>query len=70
MRIPTRTKPEKAFSVEEIEGKVSSLLATLRGKAPATVITVRNGRFELPDGEKPVVSLSELYARVGFPRNG
>ena len=67
VRILTRPKPEKAFSVEELEGNLSSLLATLRGRAPATVVTVRNGRLELSDGDKPIVSLSELNARVGFP---
>ena len=67
VRIPPRPKPEKAFSVEEFEGNLSSLLATLRGRAPATVVTVRNGRLELSDGEKPIVSLRELNARVGFP---
>ena len=67
VRIPPRPKPEKAFSVEEFEGNLSSLLATLRGRAPATVVTVRNGRLELSDGEKPIVSLRELDARVGFP---
>ena len=67
MRIPPRPKPEKAFSVEEFEGNLSSLLATLRGRAPATVVTVRNGRLELSDGERPIVSLRELNARVGFP---
>ena len=55
VRIPPRAKPEKAFSVEEFEGNLSSLLATLRGRAPATVVTVRNGRIELSDGEKPIV---------------
>ena len=67
VRIPPRPKPDKAFSVEEFEGTLSSLLATLRGRAPATVVTVRNGRLELSDGEKPIVSLRELNARVGFP---
>ena len=67
VRIPPRPKPEKAFSVEEFEGNLSSLLAALRGRAPATVVTVRNGRLELSDEEKPIVSLRELNARVGFP---
>jgi hypothetical protein len=67
VRIPARPKPEKAFSVEEFEGNLSSLLATLRGSAPATVVTVRNGRLELSDGDRPIVSVSELNARVGFP---
>ena len=67
VRIPTRPKTEKAFSVEEFEGNLSSLLATLRGRAPATVVTVRNGRLELSDGDGPIVSLRELNARAGFP---
>ena len=67
VRIPPRSKPEKPFSVEEFEGNLSSLLATLRRRAPATVVTVRNGRLELSDGDRPIVSLRELNARVGFP---
>lgn len=68
VRIPTRPKPGKPFSVEELEGTLSSLLTTLRRRAPATVVTVRNGRLDLSsDEEKPIVSLSELNARVGLP---
>jgi len=67
VRIPPRAIPEKAFSLEEFEGNLSSLLATLRGRAPATVVTVRNGRLELSDKDGPIVSLRELNARVGFP---
>jgi hypothetical protein len=67
VRVPPRQKPEKAFSVEEFEGNLSALLATLRGSAPATVVAVRNGRLELSDGDGPIVSLRELNARIGFP---
>jgi len=67
VRIPPGPKPEKAFSLEEFERNFTSLLATLRKKAPATVVTVRNGRIELSDGDGPIVSLRELDARVGFP---
>jgi len=67
VRIPSGPKPEKAFSLEEFEGTLFSLLSTLRGRAPATVVTVRNGRLELSDADGPIVSLSELNARVGFP---
>jgi len=67
VRIPTRPKPEKALSAEEVEGTLASLLATLRRSAPATVVTVRNGRLELSDGDGPIVSLHALDARVGLP---
>ncbi len=67
VRIPPRAKPEKAFSLEEFEGNLSSLLDTLRRSAPAMVVTVRNGRLEISDGDGPIVSLRELNARVGFP---
>jgi hypothetical protein len=67
VRIPSGPKPEKAFSLEEFEGTLSSLLARLRRSAPASVVTVRNGRLELSDGDGPIVSLRELNARVGFP---
>lgn len=67
VRIPSRPKPGKAFSLEEFEGNLSSLLDTLRRSAPASVVTVRNGRIELSDGDGPIVSLREVNARIGFP---
>ena len=67
VRIPPRPETDKAFSLEEFEENLSSLLATLRESAPATVVTVRNGRLELSDGDGPIVSLRELNARFGFP---
>ena len=67
VRIPPRSKPETTLSVEEFEGTLSSLLSTLQGRAPATVATVRNGRLELSDADGPIVSLTELNARAGFP---
>jgi hypothetical protein len=67
VRIPPRPKAGKAFSMVEFEGILSALLATLRQAAPGTVVTVRNGRLDLSDGEKPIVSLTELNARGGFP---
>ena len=67
VRIPPRAKPEKAFSLEEVEGNLASLLTTLQRSAPAAVVTVRNGRIELSDGDGPIVSLRDLNARVGLP---
>ena len=67
VRIPPKATPEKSFSLEEFEGTLSSLLATLRRSAPALVVTVRNGRLELSDGGGPIVSLHALNARVGLP---
>ncbi|MBP2688090.1 MAG: rane protein-like [Deltaproteobacteria bacterium] len=67
VRIPPRPKAGKAFSMVEFEGNLSALLDTLRQAAPGTVVTVGNGRLDLSDGEKPIVSLTELNARVGFP---
>jgi len=67
VRLPAKEKKEKPVSLEEIEEKVSSLLASLRQGTPGTVVTIRNGRLELSDGDGPIVSLRELEARIGLP---
>ncbi|MBP2686256.1 MAG: rane protein-like, partial [Deltaproteobacteria bacterium] len=67
VRIPAGPKPEKAFSAEELEGKLASFLAALERNSPATVVSMRNGRVELSDPDGPIVSLRGLNARVGFP---
>ena len=67
VRIPEREKKEKPLSLEEIEGKVSSLLAQLGTHAPSRTITVRDGRLDLFLGERPLLSLHDLQAGVVFP---
>jgi hypothetical protein len=67
VRIPEGRKPGKAFSVEAFEGNLSSLLGAVQESLPGTIVTVRNGRLDLSDGDGPIVSLSELNARVGLP---
>ncbi len=67
IRIPEREKKEKPLSLEEVEGKVSSLLAQLEGRARGATVTVRDGRLDLFAGERPLLSLHGLQAGVVFP---
>jgi len=67
VRLPAKEKKENPVSLEEIEKGFSSLLASLRQGMPGTVVTIRNGRLELSDGDGPIVSLRELEARIGLP---
>jgi len=67
VRLPAKEKKEKPVSLEEIEKGLSSLLASLRQRMPGTVVTIRNARLELSDGDGPIVSLRELEARIALP---
>ncbi|MHB1024116.1 MAG: hypothetical protein ACYC24_00240 [Desulfobacteria bacterium] len=64
VRIPEREKPP---SLDEIGEKISSLLAQLGVRAPGATVTVRDGRLDLSEGERPLLSLRDLQARVAFP---
>ncbi|MGZ8463193.1 MAG: hypothetical protein ACXWWT_10160, partial [Candidatus Deferrimicrobiaceae bacterium] len=64
VRLPAKEKP---VSLEVIEKGLSSLLASLRQRMPGTVVTIRNGRLELSDGDGPIVSLRDLEAGIGLP---
>ena len=67
VRIPEREKTEKPLSPEEVGEKISSLLAQLGTRAPGGTVTVRDGRLDLSDGERPLLSLRDLQAVVTFP---
>ena len=67
VRIPEREQKEKPLSREEIEEKLSSLLAELGVRAPGATVTVRDGRLDLFQGERPLLSLRDLQAVVAFP---
>ena len=67
LRIPEREQKEKPLSREEIEEKLSSLLAELGMRAPGATVTVRDGRLDLFQGERPLLSLRDLQAVVAFP---
>ena len=67
VRIPEREKKEKPLSLEEIGEKISSLLAQFGVRAPGATVTVRDGRLDLSEGERPLLSLRDLQAVVAFP---
>ena len=67
VRIPEREQKEKPLSREEIEEKLSSLLSELGIRAPGATVTVRDGRLDLFQGERPLLSLRDLQAVVTFP---
>lgn len=66
-RIPERETKEKPLSLDEIEEKISSLLAQLGMRAPGATVTVRDGRLDLSEGDRPLLSLRNLQAVVAFP---
>ena len=67
VRIPEGEKTEKPLSLEEIEEKISSLLARLEARVPGATVTVRDGRLDLSEGDRPLLSLRDLQAGVAFP---
>ena len=67
VRIPEREKKEKPLSREEIGEKLSSLLVQLGMRAPGATVAVRDGRLDLSEGERPLLSLRDLQAGVAFP---
>jgi hypothetical protein len=67
VRLPAKEKKEKPVPLEDIEKDLATLLATLKQRMPGTVVTVRNARLELSDGDGPIVSLRELEARIALP---
>jgi len=67
VRIPERGKEEKPLSPAEIEEKISSLLGQLGERVPGATVTVRDGRLDLSEGERHLVSLRNLQAVVAFP---
>ena len=70
VRIPEREKKGKPLSLEEIRETISSLLAQLAVRAPGATVTIRDGRLDLSDGERPLLSLRNLQAGVAFPDIG
>lgn len=66
VRISGGQKPDKTFIVEAFEENLSSLLRAVQESWAGTIVTVRNGRLDLSDGNGSIVSLRELNARVGL----
>jgi hypothetical protein len=67
VRIPEREKKGKPLSLEEIGETISSLLAQLAVRAPDATVTLRDGRLDVSDGERLLLSLRNLQAGVAFP---
>ncbi|HEX9190895.1 MAG TPA: AsmA-like C-terminal domain-containing protein [Candidatus Deferrimicrobiaceae bacterium] len=67
VRLPAKEETAKPVSLEEVEKSLSSLLETLRQRMPGTVVTIRNARLELSDGDGPIVTLREAGARLALP---
>lgn len=67
VRIPEREGKEKPLSPDEIGEKLSSLLTELGMRAPEATVTVRDGRLDLSEGDRPLLSLRDLQAGVAFP---
>lgn len=67
VRIPEREQKEKPVSLDEIGETISTLLAQLGVRGPGATVTARDGRLDLSEGDRPLLSLRDLQAVVVFP---
>ena len=58
---------EERFNIDEIEGQIRSLLASMASTIPGMVLTVRGGSAEVRIGDRPPVVISSLDARLVAP---
>jgi AsmA-like C-terminal region len=58
---------EEPFDVDEIEGKIRSILAALALEIPGLLLTVRNGSAEIKIGDRPAVIFTDLDGRLRAP---
>ena len=58
---------EEPFDVDEIEGKIRSILAALASEIPGLLVTVRNGSAEIKIGDRPAVIFTDFDGRLRAP---
>jgi hypothetical protein len=58
---------EEPFDVDEIEGKIRSILAALALETPGLLLTVRNGSAEIKIGDRPAVIFTDFDGRLRAP---
>ncbi|HXV78842.1 MAG TPA: AsmA-like C-terminal region-containing protein [Candidatus Binatia bacterium] len=58
---------EEPLNLDELEGQIRSLIASLTAEIPGMVVTVRGGSVEVKVGNRPPVVISELDGRLVAP---
>jgi len=58
---------EEPFNIDEMEGKIRSLLAALASEIPGMVLTVRDGSAEIRIGDRPPVVITDLGGHLRAP---
>ena len=58
---------EEPFNIDEIEGKIRSILAALATEIPGIVVTVRDGSAEIKIGDRPAVIFTDFDGRLRAP---
>src|SRR5262245_55655858 len=58
---------EEPFNVDEIEGQIRSLLASMAAQVPGLILSVRRGSAEIKIGDRPPVAITGLDGRLVAP---
>ena len=58
---------EEPLNIDEIEGKIRALLASLAANIPGIVVTVKGGSVEIRIGDRPPVMINDLDGRLVAP---
>src|SRR5215510_6396353 len=58
---------EEPFNIDEIEGQIRSLLASMAAQIPGLILSVRGGSAEIKIGERPPVVITGLDGRLVAP---
>src|SRR5262245_26087466 len=58
---------EEPFNIDEIEGQIRSLLASMAAQIPRMILSVRGGSAEIKIGDKPPVVITGLDGRLVAP---
>jgi len=58
---------EEPFNIDEIEGKIRTLVASFATEIPGMIVGVRSGSVEIRIGDRPPVVIKELEGRLVAP---
>ena len=58
---------KEPFDIDDIEGKIRSILTALAAEVPGIVVTVKNGSAEIKSNDRPSVMITDFDARLLAP---
>src|SRR5262249_14658005 len=58
---------EEPFNIDEIEGQIRYLLASMAAQIPGMILSVRGGSAEIKIGDRPTVEITALDGRLVAP---